>query len=221
MTKQRDLFPAPEPPRQLTLDLPRAPPAMTRANFVVTESNAAAFAAAQAWARSAEPTLVVCGPPASGKTHLARIVAEIAPAAIVDGLERWDDPRSLLARLDGAGGRLVLVGRGDPSGWARGLKDLRTRLSAAPRAALVEPDEALLRAVLAKMFRDRQLRAGEAIADFAIRRLPQTFAAAQAFVEALDARSIETGQPIGPKLARAVAANLSEAPAGAYDSADD
>lgn len=204
--------------RQIALELPSTPPRLTRGAFVVSGSNEGALRTLDAWKRTSETLLVICGPQGSGKTHLASILAREASEAgecvtIRDGVPEGAPAEDILREIEKAregGGRIVLAGRGDPKNWAAGLKDLETRLNAAPRITLVEPDEALLRAVIAKVFNDRQLRAPEAIADYAAPRLPKTFAAAQAFVAALDALSIEKGQPVGLKLAREAVANLSE-----------
>lgn len=222
MTKQSELFgPTPSPARQAVLDLAPRAPLMSRAAYVLGASNEAALATLEAWATTTEPILVICGPAGSGKTHLARILAEgrAAPTIeILDEADRGPEPKFMLAAIERAvsgGGRAAIVGRGDPGDWSRGLRDLETRLKAAPRITLTEPDEALLRAVIAKLFRDRQLRAAQEIADYAAPRLLKTFAAALEFVAAMDAGSIEKGRPIGLKLAREVVANLSEAASGA------
>lgn len=208
---------------------------MTRDNFVVAASNEAALSMLASWIRSSEPLLAICGPAGAGKTHLGRILSEeiaadylraedadrAPPGAnplVLDNVDKVQAQPALLSLVFAAingGRRLVLIGRGEPRDWAAGQKDLETRLNAAMRIDLAEPDEALLRAVIAKLFRDRQLRVGEAIADYAAPRIGKTFAAANAFVAALDAASIEGGEPIGQKLARAVIANHSEAPFGA------
>lgn len=209
--------------RQTVLDLPASPPRLTREAFLVSAANDAALATLEGWKKSAEPLLILCGPAGAGKTHLAGILAyetrdAAAPVSIADDADRRFSAGDLLAAIEDArarGERLVLAGRDDPRDWAGGLKDLETRLAGAPRITLVEPDEALLRAVILKLFRDRQLRASDAIADYAVQHLPKTFAAAQCFVGALDAASIEKGKPISVKLAREIVANLSEEPPGA------
>jgi len=207
--------------RQIVLDLPALAPRMTREAFVVSASNAAALATLDAWTASGEPLLTICGPAGSGKTHLLQIlVRESAGDRLlaIDDIDRTDEPQELLALVEQArseGKRVALAGRGAPAAWSAGLKDLETRLNAAPRIALVEPDEALLRAVILKLFRDRQLKTAPSVADYAVKRLQKTFAAAQAFVGALDAASIEKGGPAGLKLAREVVANLSEEPSRA------
>lgn len=194
--------------------MPSTPPRLTREAFVVSASNDGALKALDAWRLSNESLLVICGPKGAGKTHLAGILARDFPGvAIVDDASDAHTPAELFRLIEKAreeGGRIAIAGRGDPKDWAAGFDDLKTRLNAAVRITLVEPDEALLRAVIVKVFNDRQLRAPETIADYAAPRLPKTFAAAQAFVAALDALSIEKGQPIGLKLAREAVANLSE-----------
>ncbi len=239
MSRTTDFAAAPRSASQIVLDLPASEPRLTRADYVVGESNEGALLTIEAWASSNEPLLVICGPKGSGKTHLAQIVAAqfgaiyepaasgddldaaIAPDAIIvyDATERAGDPEKILAAIANALAgecRLVFVGRGEPGDWSAGLKDLETRLNAAPRITLAEPDEALLRAVMAKLFSDRQLRPTEGVADYAVKRLPKTFAAASAFVAAVDAASMQNRQPIGLKLAREIVANLSEAPSEAY-----
>lgn len=215
--------------RQYSFGLEPPPARLTRRDFVVAQSNAAAFDTLVRWQEAAEPLLVIAGPRGSGKTHLLNILAGnggagvqtaaaalAAPAAggllIADGADTLA-PRALLALVERAretGARLALAGEGEPLDWAQGLRDLRTRLGAAARIDLAEPDEALLQAVILKLLRDRQLRAGPALAAYATARLPKTFAAAQAFVSAIDAASIATGSPVGVRLARGVIANLSE-----------
>lgn len=220
MAKQQELFPS-ATVRQAALDLPMAAPTFSREAFVVASSNEESLATADAWVASNEPAIVVSGPAGAGKTHLVRIMAAAAGAGLVviDEADRNDAPGAILAAFERAAhgdGRLAVAGRGEPAAWARGLRDLETRLSAAPRISLTEPDETLLVAVIAKLFRDRQLRAAREIALYAAPRLAKTFEAAGRFVAAMDAASIESGRPIGVKLAREVLANLSEAASGAY-----
>lgn len=208
--------------RQLPLPLPPAAPRYERAAFLISAANAEALAACDAWRASDEEALIICGPAASGKTHLAHIVAapdprfldwrgaaaDLRPGAIVvfDDLPA-SDPRAFLSAYNdvlNADARAVLTGRGRPSDWALGLKDLRTRLEAMPRAILGEPDEALIRAVMRKHFADRQVLVEESVVDYAIPRLPRTFEAARAFALTADAVAVERGRRITKALAREI-----------------
>ena len=76
------------------------------------------------------------------------------------------------------------------------------------RISLEEPDEDLLRAVIAQRFRERQWRAAETVPEFAAPRIPRTFAAAEAFVDAVGAAAIAEGKPISLPLARKTVENL-------------
>ncbi len=219
---------------QLALALPLRTPLLRRRDFVVSESNAAAIALAEAWLASPdEDRLVICGPKASGKTHLAHILAEASPAGaqfltgatvgeaaqtvaprsliVVDDADGCDDPHKLLTLVEDAragGAKIVLVGPLAPADWAKGLPDLRTRIEAMPRICLSEPDEALLCAVMQKLFRDRQLRVDPDVTASAAVRLPRTFAAASAFVEAADRKAAEKQRAITRNLAHDVIREL-------------
>lgn len=214
--------------RQLPLELPSAPPRFDRATFVRADANDAAWRAGEAWLVSAEPVLVVCGPQGAGKTHFARALTEgmaaahvnardfasAAPAAltIVDDMPA-EDPKTFLAPLESgalAGRRFILAGEGHPSAWSMGLKDLRTRIEAAPRAVLADPDEALIRAVIAKGFRDRQVSVGPQVIDYAVPRLPRTFVAARAFVALADRMALEEKRKITTPFIQKLLDNLSE-----------
>lgn len=217
---------------QLRLDLPTVRQSFTREALRIAESNEAAVAVVDAFMASSEPALAICGPAGSGKSHLAAILAAengVAPypavdleavasskAALVvlDRAERAGDPAALLALVEGRrsrGLKLVLAGRGRPRDWANGLKDLETRLEAMARARLDEPDEALLKVVLARGFEDRQWRFDPKVIDYAAPRIPRTFAAAQAFVEAAGEAAIAGEKRISLTVARKVIANLFEA----------
>lgn len=209
---------------QLVLPLPRHPPRYDRDAFLIAPTNETAWRAAQAWLASTEPSLIICGPPGCGKTHLATILANGSgrfldwrdaaagdgDLAIFDHLPA-DNPKRFLAALEeraNGGVRTVLVGRGHPGEWAGGLKDLRTRLEAIPRASLDQPDEPLLRAVMVKAFGDRQIAVDAAVIEYAAPRLPRKFAAALAFVARADEEAARRKKKITVALAKEIVANL-------------
>src|SRR4051812_1407104 len=68
---------------QLVLPLP-SNNAMTRAEFVVAGSNRRAFTFVESFPDWPGPAAALYGPSASGKTHLARIWAQRAGAALLD-----------------------------------------------------------------------------------------------------------------------------------------
>ena len=214
---------------QLSLSLPDTPPRYDESAFVISEANNAARQIARNWLQSEERALIICGPPKSGKTHLAHLVvagekaAFIAPDAASEPLPAGEmividdlpgsDPHALIGTLENPANndrRFVLAGAGHPAEWAMGLKDLRTRLEAMPRAILNEPDETLIRAVIAKGFRDRQVVVNPAVIDFAAPRLPRTFAAAHSFVALADRAALDQKRKITVALVQKLLDNLSE-----------
>lgn len=219
-------------PGQISFDLGVAPARLGREDFLISDSNEHCLSMLDQWRLSGEKTLVICGPPSSGKTHLACILADAlgahvlmnasgaaaalegGRAAVIDDAH-LSEPADLLLLIDAAltaRGRLVLVGRGAPKSWGRGLRDLETRLEAIPRLTTREPDEGLLQDLISKLLTDRQLRISAPISAYAAPRLPKTFAAASAFVAAIDRHAIDEGSAINLRLAKEVLDNLSEAP---------
>jgi len=205
---------------QLLLPLPVPPPRYERDDFVIAPSNETAWRAGHAWLASDEQALIIHGPPGAGKTHLAHILAGrtgvfadwrggdfgVGRDAIVvlDNLPA-DQPKLLMSAFEDAmsvAARVILVGEGAPASWAQTLKDLRTRLLATPYAALNEPDEALLRTVMAKSFDERQLGVEAKIIEYVAPRIPLSFAAAHQFVAIADYLCASQKRSINVALAR-------------------
>ena len=210
---------------QLPLDLGfRA--ALGRADFLIAPCNAAAVAWIDRWPDWPAPALALWGPAGSGKTHLLEVwrarskAVAIAPSALtsaavpellgaaraaaIDDAQRADEEAllhlyNLLAERQG---HLLLAEREPPARWAIGLADLRSRLAAAPAVAVEAPDDALLGAVLVKLFADRQLRISEEVIAYLLPRIERSFAAAQAIVAALDRAALAGQRAVTVPLAR-------------------
>ncbi|MBT8473249.1 MAG: hypothetical protein HKN14_14105 [Marinicaulis sp.] len=212
------------PTSQIVLPFAQRTPRYDREHFIVSQSNEAAWRAGKQWLASKEYALIIAGPACSGKTHLAHVLAHAqlgagdgddytqSPIVLFDDLP-VDDPRELLmmlAEVDQSDQRAILTGEGRPRSWACGLPDLETRLEAMPRASLEEPDEALLRAVMTKMFSDRQLAVDKKIIDYTAQRISRTFAAVDAFVAAADDLMLKEKKNLTKPLVRLVLDNLSE-----------
>ena len=69
---------------------------------------------------------------------------------------------------------------------------------------LSAPDDALLRAVMVKLFADRQLAVDESLVGYLATRIERSFAAARAAVEELDREALRQKRPV----TRALAAEL-------------
>ncbi|HXP31384.1 MAG TPA: DNA replication protein [Stellaceae bacterium] len=214
---------------QLPLDLGHRP-ALGRTDFLVAPPNAAAIAWLDRWPSWPSPALMLYGPAGSGKTHLAHVFAARSGAALIDpgalsiervpaliaaaaaaAVDNADSvPEEALLHLHNVlgerGGHLLVVAREPPARWPIGLADLRSRLLAAPAVALAAPDDALLGAVLVKLFADRQLVVSEEVIAYLLVHLERTFAAARRIVAALDRAALAARRRVTVPLAREVLA---------------
>jgi chromosomal replication initiation ATPase DnaA len=212
---------------QLPLDLGHRP-ALGRADFLVAPSNAAAVAWLDRWPLWPAPALALHGPPGSGKTHLAHVFAARAGAAFIDpealatprvpallgasGAAIVDDAERAAAEpllhlynlLAERSGHLLLVASEAPARWPTTLADLRSRLVASPAVEVAPPDEALLAALVVKLFADRQVAVGEEVVEYLMPRLERSFAAVQRAVAALDRAALAERRRITVPLARRV-----------------
>jgi chromosomal replication initiation ATPase DnaA len=212
-------------PRQLALALDHAE-SFAREDFLEGPSNAAGVALIDNWPDWPNGAMFLAGPPGSGKSHLAAIWSErtgarfhaaraletpMLPAALATGAlvvedmapDRIDERTVFhllnLAREEGAS--VLMTGRSSPSGWALSIPDLASRLRAIPVVALAHPDEALLRAVIVKLFADRQLAVDESLIGYLASRIERSFPAAQQAVEALDREALRQRRAVTRGLA--------------------
>lgn len=217
---------------QLPLPLP-VRSAFGREDFFVSEANERAVTLLEDWRSWPGGKLLLSGPAASGKSHLARIWAVEnglplvrAEALAGEDLEALAESGAAVEDLPGAGaaaeralfhlfnmtvhsGRPLLVtGRGSAAGWGIGLRDLATRLSTVLEARLGPPDDALLHAVLLKLFSDRQLSVAPRVVRQILLRGPRDFSGLSALVERLDAAALAERARIGPRLVSRVLDSL-------------
>lgn len=213
-------------PRQLALALDHAE-SLAREDFLSGPPNAAALALVDAWPGWPHRTMILTGPEGSGKSHLAAIWAQAAGARLVAAraLEEATVPGALatgalvvedivpgafderalfhllnLAREDEA--FVLLTARTAPVSVA--IRDLGSRLKALPVVVMAPPDDVLLRAVLVKLFADRQLAVDESLIGYLAMRIERSFAAARAVVARLDDEALRHQRP----LTRALAAEV-------------
>lgn len=205
---------------------------MGRQDFFVSPANAMALAAVEGWRGWPGGRLLLVGPGGAGKTHLAHIWAAEAGAVLIAAADLTGaDLPGLLATgavgvedaegLAGNHGRevalfhlhnlaaergaaLLLTAARPPRDWGMVLPDLASRMQAAPLTRLEPPDDALLSAVLVKLFADRQITVPPALIAYLISRMERSFAAARALVARLDAQALAEGRAITRPLASAV-----------------
>ncbi|MEO0618922.1 MAG: hypothetical protein AAFZ01_06530 [Pseudomonadota bacterium] len=220
--------------QQLLLDLPHRP-AFEADDFIVSDSNVAADAMIARWPDWPSHALVLCGPQGAGKTHLAHVwrlassaslvSADVVTTATADhaaveggiAIEDMDrvarDERALFHVLNLAREHrfhVLLTARTPPGQWDIALPDLRSRVRSLPLATIEPPDDALLTAVLVKLFADRQLPATPAAVRHLARHMERSMAFAMHLVERIDARVWDTRREVTRDLARDVLLELGQ-----------
>lgn len=222
--------------RQLAFDFGHRP-SLSGDDFLVAPCNADAVAWVDAWPAWPAPALVIHGPPGGGKTHLAgvwraRVTAiEIAAASVnpadiattlggaqavvVEDADKYvaDDGFArglfhLYNMLAERRGHLLLTARKPVLQWPLALADLRSRLQAAPAAAIELPDENLTAALMVKLFADRQLKVGDDVLAYLLARMERSFDAARKLVAALDAAALDAKRNVSVPLAGEVLARF-------------
>ena len=214
---------------QLVLDLGHRP-ALGREHFLVAPSNEAAVGWLDRWPDWPAPALLVHGPPGCGKSHLVEAWRARSGASVERDPARLGEARVRVLALDDADrmserdllhlynivaearGQVLLTAPRPPALWEVRLPDLRSRLLAAPSVAIGAPDDALLGAVLVKLFADRQLQVGAEVIDWLLRRIERSFAGARDAVARLDAAALVLKRPVTVPLAREVLGEAQSTP---------
>jgi len=214
--------------RQLTLDWPHEA-SFAREDFLAAPENADALRSLEAWPRWPSPVQLLIGPKGSGKSHLGAIWARLAraravsaerlgdaapmefaaePALLIEDADRIGAAEAalfhLLNRVRESGAFALLTARRAPDLWGLRTPDLLSRLRLAPILVLSEPGPDLTRAVLFKLFSDRQLVVDPAVIGYIALRVERSLDAARGIVAALDREALARGK----RVTRAMAAEL-------------
>lgn len=200
-------------PRQLPLDLPHEV-ALGRDDYLVGNSNRAAFELLERWPDWPSPVIILAGPVGSGKTHLVEAFRDAtgaavlpardlnegavtglvaAPASVVEDTHLGVDGTALFHLLNAARQAektVLLTSRTWPAAWKISLPDLMSRLRAATPVEILEPDDDLLRRVLVKLFADRQIAVDQGVVDYLVVRMERSLGVAMRTVEAVDREAL-------------------------------
>ena len=202
------------------------------ADFLVSPCNEMAFETIRRWPDWQSPILFLSGPNASGKTHLAHIWAAQANASIiparaltasavgewiaegraagalvVEGAQELPETEQaalfhIMNAIREQGGSLLITSNQPASQLPIALRDLASRLVAAPAVMLSPPDETVLKATLMKQFSDRQLRVPDEVLSYLLSRMERSYQAARDWVARLDEASLAEQRRISVPLVR-------------------
>ncbi len=194
---------------QLPLDLALAP-RFGRDDFLISSANSVAVEWVDRWPAWPDRVLLLLGPEGAGKSHLAAIWATSARARRLTaedlagfGPADWTGQPILVEDADRLAGAevqlfhllnlvrdapssLLVTARRAPDHWGLRTADLLSRLRLSPAVTIEAPDDELMRAVLVKLFADRQLVVDEAVVGYLVHRLDRSLGDARAVVDALD-----------------------------------
>lgn len=213
--------------------------ALGRSDFHVGKSNSDAVGWIDRWPNWPAPVLILHGPAASGKTHLASVWQEKSGAAMIrpemlidksaqdlyalgdalvlDGLDPWLGDRDaettlfhLYNMLKESQRSILITMRMSPAYAEFTIADLSSRLRAAPAVAIHAPDDMLLGSVLIKLFSDRQLSVSNDVISYILPRMERSFAAARAIVERADKKALSEKRGISVPLLRKVMTEMLE-----------
>lgn len=218
--------------QQIPLDLGHRP-AQGREDFMVAPSNQDAVIWIDRWPDWPAPALILYGPVASGKSHLAAVWGEQTKAAAIDtakltqasadeiantaehlvieSIDLWLGDKAAettlfhLYNLMKEQQRSVLLTMNmAPTHIDFAIPDLASRLRAAPAAAIQPPDDTLLAAILVKLFTDRQLQISHEVLSYLLPRMERSFSAAHELVKAADHLAMAEKKSISVPLVRRI-----------------
>jgi len=223
-------------PRQLPLALEPAI-GYSIDDFVITGANSTAFDLLENWPHWPSPVAVLTGGQGSGKSHLAAIWAAQSFAVQFDkrrlepAIEAASDGVPVLLEDMAAGcfdetelfhlintvrqrrvnfpqNSLLMTSRFRPADWQVRLPDLSSRLKAVSLIEINPPDDALLNAVIAKLFADRQLVVEPQLIAYILNRMERSLVKAAEFVKRVDRMALEQKSRVTRQLAIDVLAGM-------------
>jgi len=216
---------------QLIFDLPTKA-ALGRDAFFVVPSNSVAVQALERWHEWPNARMLLWGPKGAGKTHLAHVWAAEAGAGIVEahtlgeqGVDHLAEAQALVVEdadrmigdpaaetalfhlfnlMQAKGGFLLITAALPPARWEGGLEDLISRMQGMPLVKLETPDDALLAAMMIKLFADRQIAIGPELIPYLLDRIERSTEAVNQVVAALDLAALTQKRPVNRRLAAEV-----------------
>ena len=206
-------------------------PSLSGDDFLVAPCNQVAVAWLDKWPDWSSPFLIIYGPPGCGKSHLshvfmaksgamaltsaliedaglANIISSAQNFVVDDGDQDFDEEAlfHIYNDLASRDGHMLITSTVSPVEWPIKLADLASRVKAAPAAEIRQPEDDLIKAVMVKLFSDRQVWVESGVIDYVSKRMERSLDAARQFVEAADKAALVEKKAITLAIARRVLA---------------
>jgi chromosomal replication initiation ATPase DnaA len=157
-------------------------------DFLVSESNRAAFEHLKRWSVWPVSATLLTGPRKSGRSLLGRIFVRKTGGRLFDDAQDHEEEALFHAWNEAQEKRrpLLIVADAPPPQWQIALPDLRSRMAATSHIDIEEPDDALLGDLVVKLLGDRGIAAPPDLAEYLVPRIERSYVAVQQVVEILD-----------------------------------
>ena len=157
-------------------------------DFLLADSNRAAFEHLRRWSLWPVMATVLTGPRKSGRSLLGRLFVRKTGGRLFDNAESHDEEALFHAWNDAQTRRrpLLIIVDSPPPQWQVDLPDLRSRLAATPQIEIGQPDDRLLGDLIVKLLGDRGIVAPPELPDYLVPRIERSYVAATRVVDLLD-----------------------------------
>ena len=174
---------------QIPLDL-SPQKAHSFANFLISESNAAAVKVVRAWPDWPSPILMLIGPQGCGKSHIGQAWIAETGGIFIDDTSHADEG-DLFAimnqALNGEISGLLLADRHAPSKWSIDMPDLRSRLTNTPLALIDEHDDEILEPIIRRLYEDKGRDVSQDLIAYLLKYQERSVSAQRIIAEELEA----------------------------------
>ena len=197
-------------------------------DFFVSKSNFFAFNLIDTWPKWEKNIIIVCGEKYSGKTHLSEIFLNKNKGKILDSkkfifneahnlriyqniiLEDFNNDIdeesifSLINFVDQNNKYLVINSLKPINEMNFNLKDLKSRAKNSLVAKIEDPDDQLIKVLLAKNFSDRQIKIDNKLIEFVVKRITRSYGKIFEFIYKIDEMSLKMKKSIDLKTVKKV-----------------
>jgi chromosomal replication initiation ATPase DnaA len=197
-------------------------------DFFVSKSNFFAFNLIDTWPKWEKNIINICGEKYSGKTHLSQIFLNKNKGKILESkkfifneahnlriyqniiLEDFNndiDEESIFSLINfvDQNNKYLLINSLKPINEMNfNLKDLKSRAKNSLVANIENPDDQLIKVLLAKNFSDRQIKIDNKLIEFAVKRITRSYGKIFEFIYKIDEMSLKMKKSIDLKTVKKV-----------------